>query len=142
MSALINSVEHALAVARDRHGTGCPIRRNERPARVKDRAGLDEGSQEEEEFRPRQVRAWQANPEELHSQTEVRDLVEREVMKLPPKYRVVVILHDIEQLSMDEVATVLDLSITAVKARSFRARLMLRDSLAPFFAVRARRTKS
>jgi RNA polymerase sigma-70 factor (ECF subfamily) len=101
---------------------------------------LDEGSQEEEEFRPRQLRAWQQNPEELYSQTEVRNLVEQEVMRLPPKYRVVVMLRDIEQLSIDEVAAVLDLSITAVRTRLFRGRLLLRDWLAPFFAVGARRT--
>jgi RNA polymerase sigma-70 factor (ECF subfamily) len=101
---------------------------------------LDVGSQEEEGFRPLQVRAWQENPEELYSQAEMRDLVEQEIMRLPPKYRIVVMLHDIEQLSKDEVAVALDLSVTAVKARLYRARLALRDSLAPFFTVGARRT--
>ncbi len=103
---------------------------------------LDEGSHEEEEFRPRQVRAWQENPEEVYSRTEMRDLVEQELLKLPPKYRVVVMLRDIEQLPTDEVAAVLEISIAAVKARLFRARLMLRDSLAPLFAVGAGRANT
>lgn len=105
----------------------------------KEAESLDEGSYEEDVFYPRQLRAWKENPEELYSQTEMRDLVEQEVMRLPPKYRAVVMLRDIDQLSLDEVAAAIDLSIAAVKARLFRARLMLRDSLSPFFAVGAGR---
>jgi RNA polymerase sigma-70 factor (ECF subfamily) len=96
---------------------------------------LDEGSDDEEGFRPRQVRAWQDNPEELCSKREMRDLVERKLLELPSKYRVVIMLRDIEQLPATEVAAGLNLSISAVKARLFRARLMLRDALAPRFAV-------
>jgi len=46
---------------------------------------------------------WQ-HPERLYSQAERRELVEKGVMRLPPKYRVVVILRDIEQLSTEEAA--------------------------------------
>jgi len=98
---------------------------------------LDEGSHEDE-FRPRHVRAWQDNPEQAYSRSEMRNLVQQELLKLPPKYRVVVMLRDIEQLPMDEVGAILDLSIAAVKTRLFRGRLMLRDSLAPLFAVGGR----
>ena len=93
----------------------------------------------EEEFRPRQVRAWEADPEQLYSQAERRRLVESGLMKVPSKYRVVLVLRDIEQLSAEEAATALGLGIPALKARLFRARMMLREVLSPHFAVSVQR---
>ena len=101
---------------------------------------LDEGEYSEEgDFRPRQVRAWQDDPEQIYSKSEMRQLVEREILRLPAKYRVVVMLRDIEQLSTDEVARQLGLSVPAVKARLLRGRLMLRESLSPHFMSIVRR---
>lgn len=96
--------------------------------------------QEDRDFRPRQVRAWQDNPEQCHSKSEMRQLVERGLLQLPAKYRVVVMLRDIEQLSADEVARQLGLSIPAVKTRLLRGRLMLREWLSPHFTTSVRRT--
>lgn len=96
--------------------------------------------QEDRDFRPRQVRAWQDNPEQCHSKSEMRQLVERGLLQLPSKYRVVVMLRDIEQLSADEVARQLGLSIPAVKTRLMRGRLMLREWLSPHFTTGVRRT--
>jgi RNA polymerase sigma-70 factor (ECF subfamily) len=61
-------------------------------------------------------------------------------MRLPEKYRVVVLLRDINQLSTEEVAAALELSIPAVKARLLRGRLMLRESLAPYFVAEEKRS--
>jgi len=80
------------------------------------------------------VRAWQDNPEQFHSKSEMRQLVERGISALPPNYRVVVMLRDIEQLAADDVARQLGLSVPAVKTRLLRGRLMLRDWLSPHFA--------
>lgn len=93
----------------------------------------------EEEFRPRQVRSWADNPEQMFSKTELRELIEREIMRLPAKYRLVLMLRDIEQLSSEEAAAALGLSIPALKTRVCRARLMLRESLAPHFATSTNR---
>ena len=89
-----------------------------------------------------QVRAWQENPEDLYSRQETRSLVEREILKLPSKYRVVIMLRDIEQLPASEVCEILGLGLAAVKARLFRARLMVRDALAPRFALRTGRSNT
>jgi len=62
----------------------------------------------------------------------MRQLVERGLLQLPAKYRVVVMLRDIEQLSADDVARQLGLSVTAVKTRLLRGRLMLREWLSPY----------
>jgi RNA polymerase sigma-70 factor (ECF subfamily) len=101
---------------------------------------LDEGEYEEDrDFRPRQVRAWQDNPEQCYSNSEIRQLVERGILQLPRKLRVVVMLRDIQQLSTDEVARQLGISVPAVKTRLLRGRLMLREWLSPHFTTGVRR---
>ena len=116
------------------------IARNTALQRLRDRKNtesLDEGAFAEEEFRPRQVRPWRDNPEQAYSEAEIRHLVEQGVMRLPAKYRVVVMLRDIERLSADEVAQELGISVPALKARLLRGRLMLRESLSAYFTVGA-----
>jgi RNA polymerase sigma-70 factor (ECF subfamily) len=87
----------------------------------------------DEQFRPREVQAWTDDPERLYSRTEMRSLIENGVMRLPAKYRVVLILLDLEQLPLEEAAAALGLGIPAIKARRLRGRLMLREALAPHF---------
>jgi RNA polymerase sigma-70 factor (ECF subfamily) len=100
---------------------------------------LDEDEYDEErDSRPRQVRAWQDNPEQCCSKSEMRQLVEKGILALPANYRVVVILRDIQQLSTDEVARQLELSVPAVKTRLLRGRLMLREWLSPCFTTSVR----
>jgi len=97
---------------------------------------LDEDEYDEEgDSRPRQVRAWQDNPEQCCSKSEMRQLIEKGILALPANYRVVVILRDIQQLSTDEVARQLELSVPAVKTRLLRGRLMLREWLSPYFTT-------
>lgn len=98
---------------------------------------LDHDFESEEGFRPRQVQSWTDDPEQLYSQTEMRGLIESSVMKLPAKYRVVLMLRDIDQLPVEEAAAALSLSLPAFKARLLRGRLMLREVLAPHFTGRA-----
>jgi RNA polymerase sigma-70 factor, ECF subfamily len=87
-----------------------------------------------EEFRPRRIQSWLENPEDLYSREELRRLVETEVMKLPSKYRVALILRDLEELSSEEAANALGLTIPGLKARVLRGRLMLRESMVSYFA--------
>jgi RNA polymerase sigma-70 factor (ECF subfamily) len=110
--------------------------------RVRDRKPMqslgEDFSEADESFRPRQIRAWTEDPEQLYSRTQTRALVEEGVMKLPAKYRVVLILRDIEQLSIEEAAAALGLGIAALKTRHLRGRLMLREALTPHFAANAK----
>jgi RNA polymerase sigma-70 factor, ECF subfamily len=92
-----------------------------------------EETQDDEGFRPRQVQKWADNPEQLLAASQMNDLVREAVLRLPEKYRIAVLLRDINQLSTDEAAAVLELSVPALKARVLRGRLMLRESLAPHF---------
>lgn len=115
---------------------------NEGLNRLRERKNLqsldEDGVNHEEEFRPRQVQAWEDNPEQLYSKTEMRGLVERALMKLPSMYRMVVVLRDVEQFSTEEAATALGLRVPALKTRLLRGRLMLREALAPYFVGRGR----
>jgi RNA polymerase sigma-70 factor (ECF subfamily) len=102
--------------------------------RVRGRKDFDSLDEESEEFRPRNIQAWTDTPEEFYSREELRRLVEREVMKLPVKYRVALMLRDLEELSTEEAAAVLGLSVPGLKARVLRGRLMLRESMVPYFS--------
>jgi RNA polymerase sigma-70 factor (ECF subfamily) len=113
--------------------TGLQCRRERKPFESFDDYGA------EEEFHPRLVRAWANNPEQLYSEAERPGIVERAVTMLPAKYPVVLVLRDIEQLSTGEAAVALNLGIPILKSRLLRARLMLREALAPHFATSAKR---
>lgn len=112
------------------NNTGMQMLRQRRPSE-----SLDEGDWEDDGFRPRQVRAWTDDPEQQLSKSETRELVERYILRLPVKYRVVVMLRDLEQLSTEEAAAALGLAVPALKARLVRGRLMLREALAPHFTA-------
>jgi RNA polymerase sigma-70 factor (ECF subfamily) len=102
--------------------------------RVRSRKEFDRIDEDDEEFRPRNIQAWTETPEDFYSREELRRLVEREVMKLPVKYRVALILRDLEEVSTEEAAAALGLSIPGLKARVLRGRLMLRESMVPYFS--------
>ena len=65
---------------------------------------------------------------------ETRAAIERSLSGLPEEYRVVIQLHDVEELPNEEVAATLGLTVAAVKSRVHRARLFLRQELAHLFS--------
>ena len=99
---------------------------------------LDEDVQTEEDSVPREVADWSPNPEQLYTQAELRDILQKTIQGLPPSFRTVFVLRDVEGLSTEETAEALDLSIPAVKSRLLRARLQLRNRLTKYFRQRAK----
>jgi RNA polymerase sigma-70 factor (ECF subfamily) len=81
----------------------------------------------------RPLRAWPAAPDREALTEELRGVVEEAVAGLPPAYRDVYVLSDIEGMPNLEIGTCLGLSLAAVKSRLHRARLMMRHALAPYF---------
>jgi len=94
---------------------------------------LDEDFESDETMLPREVADWAPNPEQLYWASELRDILIRALRELGPNVRTVFVLRDIEGLSIDQTAEVLDLSPAAVKARLWRARLQLRERLNKYF---------
>lgn len=94
---------------------------------------LDEGFDTGEETIAREIAVWEDNPEERYSREELRRILEDAIDALPPIFRTVFVLRDIDELSTEETAGVLNISIPAVKSRLLRARLQLRDRLTRFF---------
>jgi RNA polymerase sigma-70 factor (ECF subfamily) len=76
-----------------------------------------------------QIADWSSLPEDRVLQAELRQVLDRAVAGLPETYRSVMLLRDVEELSTEETAQVLDVSVDAVKTRLHRARLALRQEL-------------
>ncbi len=77
-------------------------------------------------------RPWPDTPAEAVLSQELKTQMDRAILELPPIYRVVFVLKDLEGLKIEEVADALNLSVPAAKARLRRARLFLRDRLEPY----------
>jgi len=94
---------------------------------------LDDAFQAEGDTLPIEVTDWAPNPEQRYRASELRNILTRVFGELRPILRTVFVLRDIECLSTDQTAEVLGLSHAAVKARLWRARLQLRESLNRYF---------
>src|SRR5437016_5172145 len=107
--------------------------RRRRPERM---VSLDEDVKTEEDSVPREVADWSPNPEQQYNQAELKEILTKTIQGLPPSFRTVFVLRDVEGLSTEETADALDLSIPAVKSRLLRARLQLRERLSRYFQKR------
>ena len=94
---------------------------------------LDEQIDTGEDNITREIAAWGENPEERFSRQELGDILDSAIESLEPLYRSVFVLRDIEELSTEDTAEALDLSVPAVKSRLLRARLQLRERLTRYF---------
>jgi RNA polymerase sigma-70 factor (ECF subfamily) len=115
------TVNAALALRRRRAA------RRERPLGITPEHTLEDG------VAPARGRRGRPGPDEQALGRELRQVIETAIQRLPRLYRATYVLADVDGLSNAEVGTTLGLSLPAVKSRLHRARLMMRDALAPFF---------
>jgi RNA polymerase sigma-70 factor, ECF subfamily len=94
---------------------------------------LDEEVDTGEDMVPREVEDWGPSPAERYAQTELSEILTKVIGDLDPQFRIVFQLRDIEELSTEETAEALGLSVPAVKSRLLRARLKLRQTLNQYF---------
>src|ERR1700691_2223375 len=94
---------------------------------------IDEEVNTGEDLIPREIEDWGPSPEDRYKQTELSDILSEVITDLDPSFRIVFQLRDIEELSTEETAEALGLSIPAVKSRLLRARLKLRQKLNKYF---------
>ncbi len=77
---------------------------------------------------------WSTELDDPAVQTELRSVLTSVLEELPDHYRAVMILHDVEGLSMAEVADCLDITVATAKSRAHRARVLLRQRLGGFMS--------
>lgn len=99
--------------------------RKRRPNQI----SLDEPVEGDDDLMPREIRDWGPSPEQRFAQSEMRGILDQVIDQLDADFRTVFVLRDIEELSTEETAAVLGISVPAVKSRLLRARLKLRQKL-------------
>jgi len=108
-------------------------------ARMKIRKGrphlhdsIEDGLRTEDgEYMPREFADWREIPSQALEQKQLRDAIRAALDALPEKYRAVFVLRDVEKLSIQETAEMLNITESNVKTRLLRARLKMREALAP-----------
>jgi RNA polymerase sigma-70 factor, ECF subfamily len=107
-----------------------------RKQRTQKEVSLDEDFEVHGDMLPVDIPDRSPNPEQLCWASELRDILVRTVKELRPILRTVFVLRDVEGLSIEQTAQVLNLSQAAVKARLWRVRLHLRERLNRYFHER------
>lgn len=92
---------------------------------------ITDRADEDGNYTPRDFADWREIPSEILERAEIRQLLAQALASLGEKYREVFVLRDMQHVSIEEAAATLGISIASVKTRLLRARLMLRDLLAP-----------
>ena len=90
---------------------------------------LDEPVEGDTDLMPRELEDWDPSPEQRYAQAELQGLLAEIIDQLDPEFRIVLVLRDLEELSTQETAEALGISVPAVKSRLLRARLKLREKL-------------
>ncbi len=78
---------------------------------------------------PEFIAPWSLSADEIAQQAELQEELEKALLELDDKYRLVFVLRDVEGLSVRETARALELTESTVKVRLLRARLALRERL-------------
>jgi RNA polymerase sigma-70 factor, ECF subfamily len=103
--------------------------------RKESRAAVDSLDAKQEEsggdFTPAALTDWREVPLAALERQEIRNLIQSAVAELPDAYREIVTLRDVEELSVNDTAAVLGISVALVKVRLHRARMMLQKKLVP-----------
>ncbi len=95
----------------------------------------DKEENDDEGFsKPYQIVDWCCLPEKELLSEETRKFIDAAIERLPPKLRSVLLMRDIEKMSIQQTAEALELSESAVKTRLLRARLKMREELSEYFA--------
>ena len=81
--------------------------RRRRPERM---VSIDEDVKTEEDSMPREIADWSPNPEQMYTQAELKDILGKTIQGLPPSFRTVFVLRDVEGLSTEETASALELA--------------------------------
>jgi RNA polymerase sigma-70 factor (ECF subfamily) len=93
---------------------------------------LEREDPEDEEPNPIDIPDNKYDPERMYEHSELQMKIQKALLKLPEKQRAVILLFDLEGMSYEEIAKVVDCPVGTVKSRLFNARLQLRKLLQPY----------
>ena len=96
---------------------------------------LDEFILQNDSQMPEEIPEWAQMPLEQLLNEELANILKEAILTLPEKYRLVVVLRDLEGFSTIETAQILNLKTSNVKVRLHRARLFLQEKLKEFLTV-------
>jgi len=108
-------------------------RRKSKFASKKD-ISLEDFILEDKENIPDSLPQWASEPLEKILNAELSENIQKSILSLPEKYRIVLVLRDIEGFSTEETAQILSIKSASVKVRLHRARLFLREKLKGYFS--------
>jgi RNA polymerase sigma-70 factor (ECF subfamily) len=99
---------------------------------------LDDKSDDSGDFTPAALTDWREVPLAALERQEIRALIQQAVAELPDTYREIITLRDVEELSVNDTASLLGISVALVKVRLHRARMMLQKKLVPQLRLAAK----
>lgn len=102
---------------------------------------IDDHNAEDGNYTPAALTDWREVPSEALERQEIRALIRQAIADLPPAFREIVILRDMQELSVNETSGALGISVALVKVRLHRARLLLQKRLAPQLKAEVKSTK-
>ena len=109
------------------------LKDRERPSRH----GIDslETLRDQDSSEIAQIPDWRYSPGPVVERQELCEVVQQAIQSLPPDYRIVIILRDLQGLSYKEIGAVVGAPVETVKTRIFRGRTMLRGKLADYVST-------
>ena len=98
-------------------------------ARTENKFGFTSLDDDDSLIDEKNIADWKVTPDKVTENNELKAMLDEAIQKLAPEYRVVFMLRDVEGLSTEETAKMVELSVPAVKSRLHRARAFLRNEL-------------
>ena len=98
-------------------------------ARSENKYGFTSLDDEDALIDEKNIADWKVTPDKVTENNELKEKLDEAIQKLAPEYRIVFMLRDVEGLSTEETAKIVELSVPAVKSRLHRARAFLRNEL-------------
>ena len=137
--AVVKAFEHLKSFRRESKFSTWLIQIAINEARMRLRKGrkhlyesTDEPLQDEAgEYMPKDYADWREIPSEALQRKELKQALQRAIANLAPIYREVFVLRDVQNINIAETARILGITEASVKTRLLRARLQMRDALAP-----------
>jgi len=99
--------------------------------RKQGRVAFDSLDEQHGDYTPAALTDWREVPLAALERQEIRALIQQAVAALPETYREIITLRDVEELSINDTAALLGISVTLVKVRLHRARMLLQKKLVP-----------